>query len=337
MVEGRFATNAVEAPADSVDFGVPWHYGDPFAEQRALVAGNARVDLSHRPVLRVSGSDRLSWLHSLTSQHLSSLSAGESALALLLDPRGRVEEELHLVETGDECLLSVEPGRGESVRSFLESMRFMLDVAVSDVSADWAVVGVDGESDGQEVGSGLPTWVMPAGFRERLARREVFVRRDDLPQFLADADFLAGTWAWEALRVAAGIPRAGLDTDNRTIPHEVGWIGPAVHLSKGCYRGQETVARVQNLGRPPRRLVLLNLDGSAPGQCQTGWQVRAEGRQVGVVGTAAQHFELGPIALATIKRGTSEDLDLEVTPQVEGAEPSDQVISASQEIIVASA
>ena len=73
---------------------------------------------------------------------------------------------------------------------------------------------------------------------------------------------LAGTWALEALRVAAWRPRLGFETDHRTIPHEVDWLRTAVHLHKGCYRGQETVARVHNLGRPPRRLVLLHLDGS---------------------------------------------------------------------------
>ena len=76
---------------------------------------------------------------------------------------------------------------------------------------------------------------------------------------------LAGTWAYEALRIAAGRPRLGLDTDHRTIPHELGWIETAVHLSKGCYRGQETVARVHNLGHPPRRLVRLHLDGARTG------------------------------------------------------------------------
>ena len=72
----------------------------------------------------------------------------------------------------------------------------------------------------------------------------------------------AGLWAFEALRIARGEPRLGLDTDHRTIPNEAGWIGSAVHLDKGCYRGQETVARVHTLGRPPRRLTLLHLDGS---------------------------------------------------------------------------
>ena len=73
---------------------------------------------------------------------------------------------------------------------------------------------------------------------------------------------LAGIWAAEALRVAAWRPRLGFETDHRTIVHEVDWLRTAVHLHKGCYRGQETVARVHNLGRPPRRLVFLHLDGS---------------------------------------------------------------------------
>ncbi len=105
-------------------------------------------------------------------------------------------------------------------------------------------------------------------------------------------------WAFEALRIAAHQPRFGLDTDHRTIPHEVGWIGAAVHLDKGCYRGQETVARVHNLGHPPRRLVLLHLDGSADRLPAHGDPVELGGAAVGSVGSAARHYELGPIALA---------------------------------------
>jgi folate-binding protein YgfZ len=120
-------------------------------------------------------------------------------------------------------------------------------------------------------------------------------------------------WAFEALRVAAIQPRLGVDTDDRTIPHEVGWIGPpgngAVHLDKGCYRGQETVARVHNLGRPPRMLVLLHLDGS-PERPATGDPVLAGGRQVGRLGTVVDHVDLGPIALALLKRGLPADTPL---------------------------
>jgi len=104
-------------------------------------------------------------------------------------------------------------------------------------------------------------------------------------------------------------PRLGLDTDHKTIPHEVGWIETAVHLSKGCYRGQETVARVANLGRPPRRLVRLHLDGSAREQLPTlESDISADGAVIGRLTSAAYHYELGPIALAVIKYATPDDV-----------------------------
>ncbi|MGB6454119.1 MAG: glycine cleavage T C-terminal barrel domain-containing protein, partial [Streptosporangiaceae bacterium] len=134
---------------------------------------------------------------------------------------------------------------------------------------------------------------------------------------------LAGMWAHEALRIAAGRPRLGLDTDHRTIPHEVGWIETAVHLNKGCYRGQETVARVHNLGHPPRRLVLLHLDGSEDRLPGHGDPVSLDGASLGVVGSAARHYELGPIALALVKRTSPVDATL----TADG-------IAAAQEVLV---
>ena len=112
------------------------------------------------------------------------------------------------------------------------------------------------------------------------------------------------------MRVAAGKPRWGLETDHKTIPHEVGWLADAVHLDKGCYRGQETVARVYNLGRPPRRMVRLHLDGSDSTLPQHGDDVVQDGRVVGTVGTAVRHYELGPIALAVVRRATPDDAAL---------------------------
>ena len=107
-----------------------------------------------------------------------------------------------------------------------------------------------------------------------------------------------------------GEPRFGLDTDHRTIPHEVGWIGTAVHLDKGCYRGQETVARVHNLGRPPRRLVLLHLDGTEgpAARARATWSL--DEKAVGSSASAARHYELGPIALALVKRNVPVDATL---------------------------
>jgi folate-binding protein YgfZ len=272
---------------------VAWHYGDPLGEQRRLLAGEALVDLSHRGVIELTGPDRGKLLDGLASQKLDDLAAGDTREGLVLDPNGRVEHHFVAHEYGEATRLHTEPGRAAVLAAFFDSMRFMLDVAVREVTDEWAVVA-------------------DPGYRliERAALAAV-----DAP--------LAGTWAWEALRVAAGRPRLGLDTDDKTIPHEVGWIGSAVHLTKGCYRGQETVARVHNLGKPPRRLVLLHLDGSADRLPVTGESVEYDGAVVGFVGTVAQHFELGPIALALVKRNVPVDVELSAAG-----------VPATQEVVV---
>jgi folate-binding protein YgfZ len=296
-------------PADPPDAGVAAHYGAPYREQRLLVDRRAAVDLSHRPVLRVSGADRLSWLHSLTTQHLEHLEPGVPTETLVLSPHGHVEHQLALVDDGEAIWAHLEPGTAEGLVGYLDSMRFWSKVEVEDVSASYAVVLT-------------PTAVAGAPSRETPDGVESFVARGDLETALAGD--LAGVWALEALRIAAGRPRFGLETDHRTIPHEVGWIGPAVHLDKGCYRGQETVARVHNLGRPPRRLVLLHLDGSESVLPGHGEPVLLDDRQVGFVTSSARHHELGPIALALVKRSTPADV-----PLVAGG------VAAAQEAVVA--
>ena len=150
-----------------------------------------------------------------------------------------------------------------------------------------------------------------------------FVPRDRLEAYAEAAGPAAGLWAFEALRIARGEPRLGLDTDHRSIPNELGWIGPAVHLEKGCYRGQETVARVHTLGRPPRRLTLLHLDGSENRLPPQGADVTVGEKTVGFVGTSARHHELGPIALALVKRNVPVDAVLTVDE-----------MPAAQEVIV---
>src|SRR3954452_487034 len=127
--------------------------------------------------------------------------------------------------------------------------------------------------------------------------------------------------AFEALRVESRRPRVHLDTDERTIPHEVGWIPSAVHLTKGCYRGQETVARVANLGRPPRRLVLLHLDAGDEGLPVPGAPVLRDGRSVGRVGSVVLHHELGAVALALVKRSVPVDAEL-IAGEGESASPA---------------
>jgi len=274
-----------------IDAGVAAHYGDPLREQRRLIESGGVVDRSHRGVLRVNGSDRLTWLHSLTSQHLETLPAGEVREALILSPHGHVEHHLVLSDDGTSTWIHVEPGTAAALVTYLDSMKFMLRVEVRDESATYGVLSV--RSEGQ--------------WQDEIVARDQF--EDRINSF---GMAVAGHLAYEALRVADHRPRLGFETDHRTIPHEVGWIGRAVHLNKGCYRGQETVARVHNLGRPPRRLVAGYLDGTSDELPPPHTPIELDGRTVGFLGSAVQHAELGPITLAIVKRQTPDDAKLTV-------------------------
>ncbi|TWG93971.1 hypothetical protein L615_000600000840 [Nocardioides sp. J9] len=291
---------------DGVDAPVAAHYGSLFGEQRALEAGEGFVDLSHRDVLRVTGPDRLTWLHSLTTQFFEGLEPGRWVSALVLSPQGHVEHAFTGVDDGEAFTAHTEPGRAAALIEFLERMIFMMRVEVTDVTAETAVAWRPGRYD--------------------------LVPRERLTAYAEAAGPAAGLWAFEALRIARGEPRFGIDTDARTIPNEVGWLDAeqapgwaAVHMDKGCYRGQETVARVHNLGRPPRRLTLLHLDGSENRLPTAGAEVLPAdgGRAVGFVGSSARHHELGPIALAVLKRNT----DVAAPLVVDG-------LPAAQEVVV---
>ena len=281
------------------DAGIPWHYGDPLREQRWLEAGEAAVDLSNRPIFTVAGVDRLTWLHALTSQQFESLQPGEQTRAFILDPQGHIEHAFGGHDDGETFWAATEPGHLEPLLAWLSRMQFASRVVVTDRSESHALI-------------------LRGGPR--------IVERGRLHQELGERR--AGTWASEALRIAAGEPRIFLDTDPQTIPNEIAMpdglhLGSAVHLQKGCYRGQETVARVHTLGRPPRRLTLLHLDGSAERLPELGEPVTDGVRPVGRVGTSAIHHELGPIALALIKRNTPVDSPLAIGD-----------VAASQEVVV---
>ena len=325
--------SAVPAPDPGPDAGAIWHYGDPLGEQRAAETDAVLVDRSHRAVLTLTGSDRQTWLHSISTQHVSDLPDGASTQNLSLDGQGRVEDHWTQTELAGVTHLDTEPWRGEPLLSYLRKMVFWADVTPA--AADMAVLSLLGPrlADQAVLGTlgldALPDELVAVplaggGFARRMPgstagqfELDLVVPRGesaDWRQRVAQAGVRpAGVWAYEAHRVAALRPRLGVDTDERTIPHEVGWIGGpdvgAVHLDKGCYRGQETVARVDNLGKPPRMLVLLHLDGSVE-RPATGNAVLAGGRAVGRLGTVVDHVDLGPIALALLKRGLPADTDL---------------------------
>lgn len=331
---------AVEATG--YDAGVAAHYGNPSAEQRALAKGEAIVDLSHHGVITVTGPDRLSWLDSITSQRLKDLTPGSSAETLLLDQTGRIEHIIRVLDDGVTAWLLVEAAQTEALCAWLNSMRFMLRVEVADRSADFAAIGTLGTPELAAASpNGVPlVWhdpwqaVVTGGHQYSTAREhpaaswtysEILIERSSLPE--ASQLPHAGILALEALRIAAWRPRFATEIDEKSIPHELDLLRSAVHLTKGCYRGQETVAKVHNLGHPPRRLVMLHLDGSEAVLPAEGDEVLLGDKVVGRVTSAARHHEFGPVALAVVKRMT--DPDAVLTIPVDGS-----IVAAAQEVIV---
>jgi folate-binding protein YgfZ len=319
------------------------HYGDPLREQRALAEGAGLVDRSDRDVLTVPGADRLSWLHSLTSQHLERLADGTGTETLVLSPNGHVEHHLVLAELGGTVWIDVEPGTGADLLGFLQRMVFLLRVQPSLLTDDWALLTLAGPRAAAVLeAAGLPVPELSAvaplpegGWLRRMPpvgdgtadvvdllvpRAGLRTRADAL---LAAGAVPAGLDAYEALRVEARMPRAAVDSDHRTIPNELSWLRTAVHLDKGCYRGQETVARVHNLGRPPRRLVLLHLDGVSEELPPAGTPVLAGSREVGRVGSVVRHHELGVVALALVKQSVKPDTALTVGGSAAAIDPDD--------------
>ena len=298
---------------EGADAGVAAHYGSFNGEQRTLAGGNGFVDLSHRGVVRVEGPDRLTWLHSLTTQQLEGLAPGEPVITLVLSPQGHVEHALYGVDDGTAFTAHVEPGRAADLVDWLDRMRFLMRVEVTDVTSELAVA-----------------------WRPVEPRRPVRACRDP-GQVPSRASGPAGR-----LRRGGrpGLRHLGLrgapDRARRTAPRarhgpphhpQRGRLGRprsalAVHLDKGCYRGQETVARVHTLGRPPRRLTLLHLDGSENRLPAQGTPLVHDGRQVGVVGSSARHHELGPIALGLVKR----NVPLEATLDADGMPVAQEVV-----------
>jgi len=288
------------------DKGAIWHFGEPVKEQRALEAGTAWADLSHLSVVAVSGDDRLKWLHDLTTQFLSDLEVGIWKSAMILDPQGHVEYQFNVVDDGNTSWLVLDPGYADTLVAYLTKMKFMLKVDVRDATSEYAVL----RAPGATTDLGGPFALVP--------RNEVA----EMAQTFTAVATQVGTWALDAERVAAHRPRIGFETDHKSIPNELGVLNGAVHMNKGCYRGQETVAKIFNLGNPPRRVVMLHLDGSDVGFPATGTKVENDGVVVGFIGTVARHHELGTIALAIIKRNTPTDSTL----SIDGIPASQQVI-----------
>ena len=281
------------------DQGAVWHFGEPNKEQQLLISGQAWVNLSHRAVVSVSGVDRLRWLHDITTQDLESITAGVWKPVLILDALGHIKFQFDFVDDGESSWLVIDaPYKGELI-AFLNKMKFMLRVEIKDQSGEYSCVRVAGVPDAM----GGPYKI----FKKSEVKQE---------------GIEVGIWALEAERVASGRARIGFETDHKSIPNELGFLNTSVHMKKGCYPGQETVAKINNLGTPPRKLVLLHLDGSNVDLPKPGDKVFDGEKEVGFIGAVVRHYELGPIGLAVVRK----NVPIENHLIVDG-------VSASQEAI----
>ena len=298
---------------------MPEHFGNPLLEQRKLQDGKAYVERSDEVAISISGEDRASWLHALVSQDIMNLAEGASTEALLLNPQGHIEHQLKVINAGDELLVITDRERSAGLVDWLSKMRFRAKVEVAKTKL--RIFGVFAEAEGMVWVDGFSfepkSSVSYAVSRAEFPYREIVA---DEPPALEEAGLLA----YQALRIAAGRPEIP-DVDERSLPHEFDWLASAVHLTKGCYRGQESVAKVHNLGHPPRRLAILHLEhGDA--LCAKDDEVYYQDKKVGKVIAGALHFELGSIALVLLNRNTPY-LDLLV-------HSGESVYAASQQVLV---
>ena len=316
---------------------VALHYGNPLAEQRSLDSGRAWVDLGDHEIVTLTGPDRSVWLNSICSQDLLGLAPGVTTEALILDPNGHIEHQFLIVDDGQTSWLLIEPGCAAGLMEWLVRMRFRMQVDIDNVSGQWTVLGTTGltpedvsspavwRDPWPAIGRGSMGYGPTPHPGEGLDLVYWLHPRDELTADLASE--WAGTGALDALLIRAARPRLVADLDDKTLPHELDWLRTAIHLDKGCYRGQETIAKVHNLGHPPRRAVLLHLDGSDAELPDAGAEVRVGAKVVGRVARVSRHYEWGPMAFAVVKRTTDPEATLDVTGP-------DGLIPASQEILV---
>jgi folate-binding Fe-S cluster repair protein YgfZ len=318
------------------------HYGAPLVEQMRRDEGvPGLVDGWDHVALLVSGAEAPGWINGFISQKTDAMPVGTATSSLLLDAQGRVEQVFGVATPADDVLLlDVPADHAAALESFLTKMIFWADVTVTCPEltrlrvlgtlpdATEVPAGHAGTGDNSPVPA-APAEFWTTGTLGGLPFTDLWVPRDGVTdvwdRLVAAGAEPTGGLAEDALRLRDRWPLIGVDTDERLIPHEVpafigegidgathladaaeGPTASAVHLNKGCYRGQETVSRVQNLGRPPRMLVELQLDGSLNRVPEVGADITAGGRTVGRIGRTVQDADFGPVALALVKRQVVE-------------------------------
>jgi folate-binding protein YgfZ len=277
---------------------------------RSGVVGVAREDLA---ILELGGADVLPYLHAVSSQHTSDLRPGDATSALLLSPKGKIEFAFRLAVVDGGALLDTEAGAAPALAERLQRFVFRYDVTVRQVPGSLAVVSLLGpNADAALRAAALPA--PPGGPGRATVADGLVVHRTAVGVDLVGTSAaralealgragtsLAPREAWELARIERGVPRWGDELTYDVLAEEAGLLGSHVHLDKGCYPGQETVARVHNLGQVQRRLAGLRFEGGELPAPRT--ELRTEdGRRAGQLRSVARHPDLGPIGLAYVRR-----------------------------------
>jgi tRNA-modifying protein YgfZ len=278
--------------------------------------GVVAVDRPDLATVALTGADVLAYLHAVCSQHTLDLVPGQATQALLLSPKGKIELAFRLAVLEEGVLLDTDAGAAAALAERLARFVFRYDVAVAAPTSGAASLLGPG-ADAALAGAGLP---VPAPGRAGLAAPDLVVHRTEAGVDLVGPgapDALAALGRagverapdglWELVRVERGLPRAGRELTDDVLAEEAGLLGSHVHLDKGCYPGQETVARVHNLGQVQRRLAGLRFEPSGnggPGALPAPRTdlVTDDGRRAGQLRSVVDHPRLGPIGLAYVRR-----------------------------------
>jgi tRNA-modifying protein YgfZ len=341
------AYEAAASLAEDLGVSVAADYGDPAGEERAFTEGAALVDRCPRGAVLVEGPDGLTFLQSLLSQDIDTLHDGQGVHALLLQPQGKLDTDLRLLRVGDAAWLDCEVGRGEALAASLRRFKIRVKAEVEDRTGGWGCLTLRGPEVAARVeaagGPALPAeqhahvaWapgmggVPPtaaAGAAKDIGTGATRLVRADWPGGPPGADLvgpvgeLAGVWtalraagfrpagltAFEAARVRAGVPRQGLDIDEKTIPQEAFLELDAVSFTKGCFLGQELVCRIDSRGHVNRllRSLRMGIDTTPP----AGAGIVVADKEVGALTTVARS-EDGVVALGYVRREVEVPADV---------------------------
>jgi tRNA-modifying protein YgfZ len=278
----------------------------------AVREGVVAVDRPDLATIGLRGADVLRYLHAVCTQDTAGLRPGDAAEALLLSPKGRIEFAFRLAVLAEGVLLDTDGDAAPALAERLARFVFRYDVTVAEPTKG-AVSLLGPAAGGAVAAAGLPVPGTPGdpGGPGLVAHRTavgVDLVGPDAPA-AAGALKRAGVAAgpaelWELVRVERGLPRAGRELTDDVLAEEAGLLGSHVHLDKGCYPGQETVARVHNLGQVQRRLAGLSFRPDGPGGLPAPPTdlVTDDGRRAGQLRSVVDHPELGPIGLAYVRR-----------------------------------